>query len=126
MKRLLEYLLLIIMAAVFNGSADSAVSSGLYEDMNDISIYDSVQQTNISAPESQLNLPRQTSIVNGPNAQYTVRRTSSAHRNSIEFAKSGKVVNARLRYFIQSQSFILHSSHVEPSHRLLYLCKFII
>jgi hypothetical protein len=48
-------------------------------------------------------------------------------RNSrAEFAKSGKVVNAGLRYVTQTKSIILHSSLIEPAHKLIYLGKLII
>lgn len=126
MKRLLKYLLIFILAAVYQGSSGQSVSSVMEEDMADISFDISAYHTDFSPTESEFNLPRQTSFANSQRVQSTVRRTNSAHRSNIEFAKSGKVVNAGLRYFIQLQSIIIHSTLIEPSHRLLCLGKLII
>lgn len=126
MKRLLEYLLLFIVAAVLWGSADNAVSAPSFEDMEEMAFNGSISQTSVSSPESQCNLPRQTSIVSAPNVQNSARRTASSHRNNLEFAKSGKVINSGLRYFVQLQSVIVHSSLAEPGNMLLCLRRLII
>ena len=126
MKRLLEYLLLFIVTAVLWGSADNAVYAPVVEDLEDIAYTGSITQTSVSAPEHQCNLPRQTSIVSAPSVQNAARRTSSFQRNNLEFAKCGKVVNSGLRYFIQLQSVIVHSSLAEPGNMLLCLRRLII
>ena len=126
MKRLLEYLLLFIVAAVFWGSADNAVSAPSMEDIEDIAFNGTIAQTNVSSPQAQCNLPRQTSIVSAPSVQNSARRTGSSHRNNLEFAKSGKVINSGLRYFVQLQSVIVHSSLAEPGNMLLCLRRLII
>lgn len=126
MKRLLEYLLLFTVAAVLWGSADNAVCAPSVEGMEEIAFNGSITQTSVSAPEHQCNLPRQTSIVSAPNIQNAARRTSTFQRNSLEFAKSGKIINSGLRYFIQLQSVILHSSLAEPGNMLLCLRRLII
>lgn len=126
MKRLLEYLLLFIVAAVLWGSADTAVSAPSVQDMEEIVFNGSITQTSVSAQEHQCNLPRQTSIVSAPSVQNAARRTSSFQRNNLEFAKCGKVVNSGLRYFIQLQSVIVHSSLAEPGNMLLCLRRLII
>ena len=126
MKRLLEYLLLFTVAAVLWGSADNAVCAPSVEGMEEIAFNGSITQTSVSAPEHQCNLPRQTSIVSAPNIQNAARRTSTSQRNSLEFAKSGKVINSGLRYFIQLQSVIVHSSLAEPGNMLLCLRRLII
>ena len=126
MKRLLEYLLLFTVAAVLWGSADNAVCAPSVEGMEEIAFNGSITHTSVSAPEHQCNLPRQTSIVSAPSIQNAARRTSTSQRNNLEFAKSGKIINSGLRYFIQLQSVILHSSLAEPGNMLLCLRRLII
>lgn len=126
MKRLLEYLLLFIVAAVLWGSADNAVSASSVGEAEEMAFNGYVCQTDFSPTDSEFSLPRQVSFANSQRVQSTVRRTNNANRSNVEFAKAGKVVNAGLRYFTQLQSIIIHSSLVEPSRRLLALGKLII
>lgn len=126
MKQFLKYLLLLVVAAVLCGSADDAVSAPSVQDMEEIVFNGSITPTSVSAQEHQCNLPRQTSIVNAPSVQNAARRTSTFQRNNLEFAKSGKVINSGLRYFIQLQSVIVHSSLAEPGNMLLCLRRLII
>ena len=126
MKQFLKYLLLLVVAAVLWGSADDAVSAPSVQDIEEIVFNGSITPTSVSAQEHQCNLPRQTSIVNAPSVQNAARRTSTFQRNNLEFAKSGKVINSGLRYFIQLQAFIVHSSLAEPGNMLLCLRRLII
>ena len=125
MKCFLKYLLFIIAAVALWNSADMEVSS-TEEAAADISLVKDSYNSFISQQESNFNLPRQTSVSSGPNLQCTARRTSNLGRSNVEFAKSGKVVNAVLRYSIQWIEIIIHASFVEPSHRLLSLGRLII
>ena len=126
MKQFLKYLLLLVVAAVLCGSADDAVSAPSVQDIEEIVFNGSITPTSVSAQEHQCNLPRQTSIVNAPSVQNAARRTSTFQRNNLEFTKSGKVINSGLRYFIQLQSVIVHSSLAEPGNMLLCLRRLII
>ena len=125
MRKLLKYLFPVIMALAFWGCMDKSVPAAS-EEIASMSLTDTSYQTNISASESELCLPRQVSFANSNRVQSSARRTTTAHRSNLEFAKSGKVVNAGLRYIIQHQSIIVHSTLVEPTHRLLCLGKLII
>ena len=126
MKRLLKYLLVLMVAAAFLGSADKSIPEVAAQAIEDISFNSSEYTTDLSPTDSEFNLPRQTSFANSQRVPSTVRRTNSVCRNNVEFAKSGKVINAGLVFFIQLQSLIIHSALAEPSHRLLYLGKLII
>lgn len=126
MKKLLKYLLFFLAAAVLWGEADKDMSSVTAEDVADIVMEKAISGTDISQSDHEFSLPRQTSFANSQRAQSSVRRTNSVHRNNTEFAKSGKVVNAGLRYVTQTKSIILHSSLIEPAHKLIYLGKLII
>lgn len=126
MKKLLKYLLFFLAAAVLWGEADKEMSSVTAEDVADIVMEKAISGTDISQSDHEFSLPRQTSFANSQRAQSSVRRTNSVHRNNTEFAKSGKVVNAGLRYVTQTKSIIIHSSLIEPAHKLIYLGKLII
>ena len=126
MKKLLKYLLFFLAAAVLWGEADKEMSSVTAEDVADMVLEKAISNTDLSQSDHQFSLPRQTSFANSQRAQSSVRRTNSVHRNNTEFAKSGKVVNAGLRYVTQTKSIILHSSLIEPAHKLIYLGKLII
>ena len=126
MKKLLKYLLFFLAAAVLWGEADKEMSSVTAEDVADIVMEKAISGTDISQSDHEFSLPRQTSFANSQRAQSSVRRTNSVHRNNTEFAKSGKVVNAGLRYVTQTKSIIRHSSLIEPAHKLIYLGKLII
>ena len=126
MKKLLKYILPIIVAAAFAGSADGAEcqpSCGLPED---ISIYADAYQTTLSETESELCLPRQVSFAGPQQVQNSARRTSSTQRNSFEFTKAGKVENAGVRYFIQTTFIITRSPLADPANILLSSGKLII
>lgn len=126
MKKLLKYLLFFLAAAVLWGEADKEMSSVTAEDVADMVLEKAISSMDLSQSDHQFSLPRQTSFANSQRAQSSVRRTNSVHRNNTEFAKSGKVVNAGLRYVTQTKSIILHSSLIEPAHKLIYLGKLII
>lgn len=126
MKKLLKYLLFFLAAAVLWGAADKEMSSVTAEDVADMVLEKAISSMDLSQSDHEFSLPRQTSFANSQRAQSSVRRTNCVHRNNTEFAKSGKVVNAGLRYVTQTKSIILHSSLIEPAHKLIYLGKLII
>ena len=126
MGRLLKYILTLLLVAFFWNCADKAVSSVLEESGADFVLSEAAYKVEISAQESGFCLPRQVSIGNTQNIQSASRRTSVSHRNSVEFAKSGKVFNAGIRYFIQKKTLIIHSSMLDPAFRLICLGKLII
>ena len=122
----MKYLLLMMVAFAFWNCNDNLLSTVSEEDFATQSLCESVRDNIISSSESELCLPRQISYASPSRIQTTSRRTTSHCRVNIEFAKSGKVINAGLRYFIQSKSILIRSSLIEPAHKLLYLGKLII
>lgn len=126
MKKLLKYLLPVIVAAVFAGGAEGAehrCGDGLPDGA---SIYAEAYQVTLSETESELCLPRQISAPGSQQVQSPARRTGSFQRNSFEFTKAGKVENAGLRYFIQTIFIITRSSLADPANILLSSGKLII
>ena len=126
MKRLLKYLLPVIMAAAFWNYADADASQGPEVPAADCSVDKAAHDASFSSAENEVFLPRPTNFTCAQRVQNAVRRTNSAHRSNFEFAKSGKVINADLRYFSQRKFLINHSTQIEPSYRLFSLCKLII
>lgn len=125
MKRLLKYLFPVIAVLALWNCMSTSVSADT-EDTAVMSFEETVCQSAISESQSELCLPRQISVASCQRIQSGMRRTVGSGRNNIEFTKSGKIINADIRYFVQKKSIIIHSSLIEPSHRLLYLGKLII
>lgn len=126
MKKLLKYLLPVIAVLAFWNCMDAPVRSAAEEVSVAMSLEEAAYQTTISDPESELCLPRQVSSANFHRVQSTARRTGGACRNNIEFIKAGKMVNADIKYSVQIKDIIIHSSLIEPAHRLLCLGRLII
>ena len=127
MKKLLKYLLPMIIAAAFWNSADAKNESPVSEEAAaGMFIGEITDNSGISETQHEFCLPRQVSFGNTQRVQNAPRRTTGLNRNNLEFAKSGKVINAGLRFFEQQKSIIFHSSLIEPSFRLLCLGRLII
>ena len=126
MRRWLKYLLLLMVAFSFWNCKDNLLSSVPEEISATQAISEAVCDNIISSSESELCLPRQVSYASPIRVHNTARRTTGYSRANVEFAKSGKIINAGLRYFIQRTSILIHSSLIEPSHKLLCLGKLII
>lgn len=126
MRKWLKYLLPMIVMAVFWNCNDSLVSTVPEKASASQVFCEEVSCSIISSSESELCLPRQISYASPLRVVNSARRTNSCSRVNFEFSKSGKVINASLRYFIQRKTIIIHSSLIEPSHKLLYLGKLII
>jgi hypothetical protein len=126
MKRWLKYLLPLVVAVAFWNGKDNLLSTVPEEIISTQTICDAICDNVISTSKSELCLPRQVSYTSSSRVQTTARRTTGYSRDNVEFTKSGKIINAGLRYFIQTKSILIHSSLVEPAHKLLYLGKLII
>lgn len=125
MKNLLKYLLPFIVVAAFAGGSAGSSSACDEEKVSGFSIDAATYTVSLSSAESDFCLPRQVSNVNTCRIQGNSRRTENVQRQGFEFIKSGKVINAGIRYFIQKNS-ITHSSHFVPAYRVISLGKLII
>ena len=126
MKRWLTYLLPLMVIALFWNCKDNPASTSPDKAPLMHTISEAVCDNVINASESELCLPSQISYAGPSRIQTSARRTTGYSRVNFEFANSGKLINAGLRYFIQKKSILIHSSLVEPAHKLLYLGKLII
>ena len=125
MRKLLKYLLPFMVFAVFSYSTDASEPETMEDFLKEYAV-DAASQDSVSPTETELCLPRQISVANTLRVQNTARRANCSLRTSLEFTKSGKVINAGLRYCIQRKSILIHSSMTEPSSILLSLGKLII
>ena len=125
MKKLLKYILFSIVAlAFYNGaSADSYCDDiSLADIQNEITAIDCF----VSSPQTDICIPRQVPTFTSVRLQTSSRRPDNFQRQNFECVKAGKVINAGIRYFVQRNTILTHSSLVEPSHTLITLCRFII
>jgi hypothetical protein len=80
-----------------------------------------------SAPESELNLPRQTNFTNIPRCQTTAKRSTGSRTTTLHaFVKSGKILTIQSRDLSQITSDLLPMGHLAGSGHLLCLRKLII
>lgn len=126
MKKWFTYLLPLMVVAFFWNCKDNHAYTTPDETVHVHTICKTVCDNLISASESELCPARQISFSGPSQNQTSARRTSNYSRIHSEFTKSGKLINAGLRYFIQTKSILIHSPLIEPSHKLLYLGKLII
>lgn len=126
MRRILKYLLPIIVAAVFAGSADDSAAHIKDCHIGDISFEASFSQVSISQSESEPCLPRPVSFSNTVNVHSSARNTTNIQRSSSEFIKAGKIINASRLCLVQKITLIVYSSIFNPAQRLLSLGKLII
>ena len=125
MWKILKYLLpLFVVAALCGGTAEHVAD--VHEDFMSEASLDAVRcQNSISETESDLCLPRQITSGTNTNVQNAVRRTNSAQRSSLEFAKAGKIINTGIKY-LTTNIILFRSALYEPASRLSALGRLII
>ena len=126
MLKILKYLSVIIVAAAVWSGADSAAEDIPQELLNELSLEYVDCQTIVSEQGSEPCLPRQITTTSVHHVQAGLRKSNNVQKNKFEFVKSGKVMNAGIRIFIQNRSIILNSSRCEPGHILLSQGRLII
>ena len=127
MKNLLKYLLLSLVALAFHmGAKDDMFAHEDIQDYDYASTCTASLNVGRTAPTTDICIPRQVSTVTVPRLQSNSNRHETSHRQNCEVVKSGKTINAALRYVVQKQSLIIHSSLMEPANKLASLCRLII
>lgn len=126
MGKYLKYLLPLMMALAFLNCTDEYVPAADGKVHEVISFNSTDCHSDISESESELIIPRRISSAIRHRTLGQARRTAGAHRNSPEFTRSGKIINADIRYSTRKRSATTLSSLAEPSHRLLCLGRLII
>ena len=78
-----------------------------------------------SAPESELNLPRQTNFTNIPRCQTTAKRSTGSRTTTLHaFVKSGQILTIQSKDLSQITSDLLPTGHLAGSDHLICLRKF--
>ena len=125
MWKILKYLLPLFVFAAICGSTEDRVADVHEDFMSEVSLDAVGCQNSISETESDLCLPRQITSGTNTNVQNAVRRTTSVQRNSLEFAKAGKIINAGIKY-LTTNIILYRSALYEPASRLSVLGRLII
>lgn len=126
MKKLLKYLIPVIVVAAFWNSTDNSTPYASEAVLADISTIECTNYSSFSKSQSEPCIPRQISLNNAHRVQSAARRATSIQRHSLEFTKAGKIINVGLRHAIKNNCSITYSSLTEPAQRLLYLGRLII
>lgn len=126
MKLMLKYVLPVLVSLVFIGYGDGASCDESVLSDVDMALNEASLSCDISESEPEPCLPRQITPTVNVISHGNARRTDSQHRCGFEFVKSGKVINAGVRCFIQNRSVAISSSISEPAHRLIRMGKLII
>ena len=126
MRLLLKYILPVLVALAFVGYGDGSSCADPAASDFEMALSEAAVSCDISESEPEPCLPRQiTSSVNVvPHSN--ARRVDNSHRHGFEVIKSGKVINAGARYFVQNISIVISSSLTEPAHRLIRMGKLVI
>lgn len=129
MKNFLKYILIGILALTFSDIVKDGVSCDEYVDLNMIQeefIHVLEQDTFQASSRNFICPPRQTSSLGVPRVQNSGRRQDNSGRYNFEFIRSGKIISARVNHITQGLPQIQYSTSLEPGHKLVSLCRFII
>ena len=126
MKNLLKYILLSILAFAFYDSVKNESSSGEYNLLSEVLVEHILEhETFVSSPQTDIYPPRQVSTLNVTRTQ-TSSRHDSSNRHNLQFVKFGKTITSGWNYIAQNKTLIQHSPFMNPGHKLVSLCRFII
>lgn len=126
MQRIFKYILVMIIAAAVWSGADEAVADLSPEMLAELALDDLHPQTSFSDYESEPLLPRQITSSTTNHAPVVVRKIGGIQKTKLEFTKSGKLINAGVRYLRQNLYIILRSSKADPGQMLHTLGRLII
>ena len=126
MGKLLKYLFPFIVALAFINGTETDILSDCTDTNYGLHIESDAVTTSLSAPETEIFLPRQAFSANPLRTQSNSRRPDGSYRHNFKFIKSGKVIDSGIRLIVQKQSSVNHASISEPGHILTSLCRLII
>lgn len=126
MRNLLKYLIPVLMTFAFCSVTGECGFSHSDTCSCSFQINDCFCQDSLTATDSELNIPRQVQLSGPLRLQSNIRRTNSINRAASEFVKSNKVLNINSLCSAQRNTFVVTTSIVEHSHKLVYLGKLMI
>ena len=126
MKNALKYILISILALAFYSSAKDGSSFAEYNFLSELQVENTLEQdTYVSSPQTDICPPRQVSTLSVPRAQSSSRHDSSSRQNA-EFVRFCKTISTGCHYITQNKTLIQYSPLMDPGHKLVSLCRFII
>ena len=126
MKNWLKYILISILGLALYSSVEDDSSSREYNLISELQVEHILEQeTFVSSPRTDICPPRQVSTMSVPRVQ-TSNRNDSPNRHNSEFVKFGKTISSGGNYIAQNKTLIQYSTSMDPGHKLVSLCRFII
>lgn len=130
MKQLLLYLISFIQSAMaFSGVTDTETyneAEALCEDLSTEMVSCYFESNLYGVDECLPHSTPQSSVNRSQKVARKTHRPFKTFKNSFGFTKVVKLTNTGTGNFIQKQSLIIHSSFINPDHRLYRLGKLII
>lgn len=126
MKKLLSFIIPIIIAVAFINGKEEVKSTIINDYTSDLTTENNTYLDDCVVYDFDIYLPRQTSIPNVLRLQNQTKRTNISHNNHFKTIKAGKFDYSYLRHFSKRKSLIVHYSFIKPFHRLISLGKLII
>ena len=126
MKNLLKYILISILALLFYDGGKDELSSSQPEYLSELQVENVLEHDSFqSSPRTAVCPPRQVSSLSVPRVQASSRYDTSGRYNT-EFVKFGKTISSGANYIAQNKILIQYSPSMDPGHKLVSLCRFII
>lgn len=120
------FIVILVAAIVWAGYVTESGSSKIEGETVSLSSEITAHYLDSSSSNLDLNLPLQFSGTNYLRTNNTTKRPNFGHKNSIEYVKLGKIINACCYNFIQQESFKIRHRFAKSSSWLISLGKLII
>ncbi len=126
MKKLLSFIIPIIIAVTFINGKEEVKSTNLDDYATDLTTKNCTYLDDCFVYDLDIYLPRQTSTPSVLRLQNQTKRTNISHNNHFKTIKAGKFDDSYLRKIYQQKSHIVHFSFIKPFHKLISLGKLIV
>ncbi len=126
MKKLLSFIIPIIIAVAFINGNEEVESTILDDYATDLTTENSTYLDDCFVCDFDIYLPRQIPIPSVLRLQNHTKRTNISHNNHFKTIKAGKFDDSGLRKISQKKFLIVHYSFIKPFHRLISLGKLVI
>lgn len=126
-KRILPYLIFPLCMFLCMQNVSESGNDGSSSESHDLAITRfSSDSFSFTEADSELDIPRPTSVSNTPRADVQIKRPGSAGNSGYTFIKSGKLLNRNTTFSIQNNILLFPSGFSDHNHHLINLGKLII
>lgn len=126
-KRILPYLILPLCMFLCMQNISESKNDKNLSDLQDLTtIQLSSDSFSFTEADSELNIPRPTSVSNTPRANIQIKRPGSAGNSGYTLIKSGKLFNRNTTHSFQNDILLFPSGFSDHDHHLINLGKLII